>query len=122
MLHSSLPLSCLILCAIPLHGQNITATEASKHVGEQATVCGKIVSKHTAENSHGKPTFIDLDAAFPHQAFTTVIWDDDKSKVGDFPLSGSVCVTGKIAEYKGVPQIVLHDARNWSVPPTQTAK
>jgi hypothetical protein len=122
MLRLSLFALCLIVCAVPTHAQNIPASEASKHVGEQATVCGKIVSRHTAENAHGKPTFIDLGAAFPHQAFTTVIWEDDKNKVGDFPSSGSVCVTGKIAEYKGVPQIVLHDAKSWFASPATATK
>jgi len=116
----SLPISCLLLFACTVQGQNIPAAEASKHIGEQATVGGKITSKHTADSARGKPTFIDIDGAFPHQTFTLVIWEDDKAKVGDFPSTGTVCATGKIAEYKGVPQIVLHDAKGWSLTPPVT--
>jgi len=100
----------------------IPASEAAKHVGEQGTVCGLIASKHTVENGKGKPTFVDLDHSFPSQTFTVVIWESDKAKVGDFPASGSVCVTGAITAYKGVPQIVLHDAKSWSVAPKAAAQ
>jgi DNA/RNA endonuclease YhcR with UshA esterase domain len=108
---------CLLISTGFLQAQTIPASEASKHIGEQATVCGQIVSKHTAESVSGKPTFVDLDHAFPHQSFTLVIWENDKSKVGELPSTGTVCVTGKITEYKGTPQIVLHDSKDWSLSP-----
>ena len=100
----------------------IPASEAAKHVGEQGTVCGLIASKHTAENAKGKPTFVDLDHTYPSQTFTVVIWETDKAKVGDFPTSGNVCVTGAIALYRGVPQIVLHDAKSWMAAPKPPAQ
>ena len=46
----------LAFSILPAFAQNITASEAAKHVGEQATVCGKIVSEHTASDSRGEPT------------------------------------------------------------------
>jgi len=42
----------------PLPPINIKPTEGSEHVGQLATVCGVVVSKHTAEESNGKPTSI----------------------------------------------------------------
>jgi hypothetical protein len=99
----------------PLPPVNIKATEASEHVGKLAKVCGTVVSKHTAEESNGKPTFVNLDRAFPNQAFTIVVWGADASAVGDLPTTGNVCVTGTVAMYRGVPQIVLHDAQSWSI-------
>jgi hypothetical protein len=113
MLRSSLIVLCLAASAAISFAQTIPTAEASKHVGEQATVCGVIAGKHTADRAKGKPTFVDIDGAFPHQTFTVVIWDDDKGKVGNFPASGNVCVSGKIEIYKDVPQIVLHDAKSW---------
>jgi len=106
---------CLLVSIAAAKAQSIPASEASKHVGEQMTVCGQVVSKHTADNANGKPTFVDLDHAFPNQTFTVLIWDRDKSKVGDLPSSGNVCVTGTITQYKGVSEIVLHDAKVWRV-------
>ena len=114
MLRSSLTALCLVASATAILAQTLPTAEASKHVGEQATVCGTISGKHTADKAKGKPTFVDIDGAYPHQAFTVVIWDDDKTRVGDFPSSGNVCVSGRIAVYKEVPQIVLHDAKSWT--------
>jgi hypothetical protein len=117
MLRSSLISLCLVASGAAILAQTIPTAEARKHVGEQTTVCGTIAGKHTADSAKGKPTFIDIDGAYPHQAFTVVIWDDDKNKVGVFPASGNVCVSGKIEVYKEVAQIVLHDAKSWTIPP-----
>jgi hypothetical protein len=92
---------------------NIKSTEASDHVGQLATVCGEVASKHTAEESNGKPTFVNFDHAFPSPSFTAVIWGSDGTAVGDFPEAGSVCVTGTISTYRGSPEIVVHDAKSW---------
>jgi hypothetical protein len=114
-------LIAICLLAVTAQAQTVSTSEASKHIGEQATVCGQIADRHTAEKSNGKPTFVDLDHAFPNQTFTIVIWERDKAGVGDFPSSGNVCVTGQIAQYKGIPQIVLHDAKSWSMAPKPAA-
>ncbi|MGC2212995.1 MAG: hypothetical protein WA602_07325, partial [Silvibacterium sp.] len=100
---------------VPAFAQNITASEAAKHVGEQATVCGKIVSEHTASQSDGQPTFINLDRAYPNQEFTAVVWEKDKANVGKIPSSGDICVSGTITLYRGVPEVVVHDAKEWSL-------
>jgi hypothetical protein len=115
-------LIAICLLALTAQAQTVSVSEASKHVGGQATVCGQITGKHTAEKSSGKPTFVDLDHPFPNQTFTIVIWERDKGGVGDFPLSGNVCVTGQIAQYKGIPQIVLHDSKNRSVTQKSAAR
>lgn len=114
MLRASLFLLALFVSTYNLAGQQISVNDAAKHIGEHATVCGPVVSRHTAESVRGKPTFINLGKAYPHQAFTVFIWDNDSAKVGKFPASGEVCVTGTIEEFKGTPQIVLHDSGNWS--------
>ena len=119
MFRSTMIALCLLVSIAAAKAQSIPtipASEASKHLGEQVTVCGQVVSKHTADNANGEPTFVDLDHAFPNQTFTVLIWDRDRSKVGDLPSSGNVCVTGTITQYKGVSEIVLHDAKGWRVP------
>jgi hypothetical protein len=94
----------------------LTTAEAAQHVGENRTVCGEIVNVYTADSSHGTPTFIDIDHAFPNRVFDLVIWGDHKADVGPFPKSGKVCASGKIVLYHDHPEIILEDWHSWYVP------
>lgn len=106
----------LVLASSALMAQSIATSEAAKHIGERETVCGTIAGTHTAASSRGTPTFINLDRAYPHQLFTLLIWGDDRARVGTVPETGRICATGVIKEYRGSPEIVLHDAQSWYVP------
>jgi hypothetical protein len=96
--------------------QTVPAGEASKHMGEQETVCGTIAGTHVATHSQGMPTFIDLEKPYPNQPLTVLVWSRDKARVGSLPASGQLCVMGPIGQYRGGAQIVLHDAASWYVP------
>jgi hypothetical protein len=101
-------LTLFLSASLPGRAQSISAAEAKNHIGEKATVCGKIVSEHTADNSRGVPTFINLDAPYPNQVFTILIWGEDRKTVGELPPEGTrVCATGAIQDYRGVPEIVV---------------
>ena len=101
--------------APPLPPIKIKTTEAAQHIGELATVCGPIIGKHTADQSNGKPTFINFDRPFPDPGFTALIWATDSPAVGEFPETGNACVTGTITTYHGNPEIIVHDAKSWQV-------
>lgn len=109
-------LLAFLLTPVLSRAQNIPASEAAKHLGEQGTVCGKIAEVHATTGSRGAPTFVDFGKPYPNQAFTALIWQSDKAKVGDVPSDGELCVKGTIADYRGRPEIVLHDKADWSVP------
>ena len=95
--------------------QNLTTAEAKAHEGESGTVCGKVASERTATSSRGEPTFINLDAAYPNQVFTILVWGDDKGNVGELPKVGSrVCASGKIEAYRGVAEIVVKSKEQFS--------
>jgi hypothetical protein len=97
----------LILASVA-QAQTLTTAQAKAHEGESATVCGKVAGERSATSSKGEPTFINLDAAYPNQLFTILIWGDDRKSVGELPHVGSrVCATGTIQDYKGVPEIVV---------------
>src|ERR1700691_1896295 len=99
---------CVALGASIAQAQSLTAAQAKAHEGESATVCGAVASERTATSSKGEPTFINLDAAYPNQVFTILVWGDDRKNVGELPHVGSrVCATGTIQDYKGVPEIVV---------------
>jgi hypothetical protein len=88
--------------------QTFTAAQARMHDGETATVCGVVASERTAVESKGKPTFINLDSAYPDALFTVVVWEEDRQKVGTIPpLQAHMCARGLIAYYHGVPQIIV---------------
>ena len=90
----------------------ITTAEAKGRVGEKATVCGEVASVQHAARSRGNPTFINLDRPYPNQIFTVLIWGSDRPKFGD-PEEAyrgkRICVTGKITDYKGGPEIVAYE-------------
>jgi hypothetical protein len=102
-----------VLWATLVLAQNsISATEAKNRVGERATVCGEVASVHYAARSRGNPTFINLDKPYPNQIFTVLIWGSDRPKFGDPEeayRSKHICVTGKISDYKGVPEIIAYE-------------
>jgi exonuclease VII large subunit len=104
-------LSALAITLAPISAQSISTAQAKNHVGETATVCGKVASERTATNSNGSPTFINLDAPYPNQVFTIVIWEEDRKDIGSMPREGlHVCATGKIQLYHGVPEIVVRSS------------
>jgi DNA/RNA endonuclease YhcR with UshA esterase domain len=94
-----------------LQPAQLTTAEARAHIGEQATVCGVVKSARWASSSNRKPTFLNLDEAYPKQAFTVVIFEENRGKFTPAPeeqfKDKRICVTGKIEEFRGVPEIVV---------------
>jgi hypothetical protein len=94
----------------------ITTGEAGKHVGETASVCGKVVSTRISRysvTSKGRPVILNLDQLEPNPVFLILTWPSDPTKLGEFEgsLQGKqVCVTGKIVKARGVPQIITPDS------------
>ena len=108
---TSVFVTILLLAAAPAlpQTQHITAREAKNHVGEKATVCGRVVGIHFVSSGKGQPTFVHFDEQYPNQVFTLVIWGSDRPKFGrpeDLYRNKDLCVTGKITSYLGVPEIV----------------
>jgi hypothetical protein len=101
----------LLVVVLPMAAQNITAADAKNHIGENATVCGKVTDERTATSSRGEPTFINLDSTYPDHLFTILIWGDDRKNIGELPKVGAhTCASGMIKEYRGVPEIVVQSS------------
>src|ERR1700751_1726958 len=106
----------LILCfALPCITQaqtaHLNAAEAKSHMGETATVCGRVASAHFAEKTKGLPTFMNLDMPYPKQIFTMVIWGTDRPKFGNPERTygdKNICVSGKITSHREIPEIVIN--------------
>src|SRR5579863_206499 len=102
----------LVVASSQTQTVHLKAAEAKDHVGEKATVCGKVVSARFAKDSKGQPTFLNLDEPYPNHIFTIVIWGSDRGKFGDIVtkyIVKDVCATGKISSYEGKPEIAVSD-------------
>jgi DNA/RNA endonuclease YhcR with UshA esterase domain len=104
-----------IVLLSPVQAQKkLTASEAKEHFGENATVCGEVVSARYASSSKGQPTFLNFDKPYPNQIFTVVIWGSNRSKFKtpeeDYK-DKKICVTGKITAYDGLPEIIADDPK-----------
>ncbi len=104
----------LVLASPVCAQRKLAAADAKDHFGENATVCGEVVSTSYSDASNGQPTFINLDKAYPNQVFTAVIWGENRSKFGkpeDDYKGKRICVSGKITAYAGKPEIVVADPK-----------
>jgi hypothetical protein len=108
-LHCNIPKTICVLfllvflapCVVAV--QNLSASEAKQHVGEQAIVCGIVETARFAERTRGQPTFLNFDKPYPDQIFTVVIWGENRSKFGSPEAKYSrkrICVAGTIKEYR----------------------
>ena len=91
----------------------IAATEAKKHVGAEAVVTGVIAEVNKA----AALVRLNFEKPYPENVFTAVIFS---RSTNDFPevdkLKGkTVEVSGKIAEYRNRPQIVINSTNQIKV-------
>ena len=98
-----------LICAASITAQtsNYTAADAAKHVGETATVTGRVDSFHQSGKGN---IFLNMGGAYPNQAFTAFI---PAGSAAQFPNAQqydgkTVAVTGKIQLYKGKPEIIVN--------------
>ncbi len=89
----------------------IAVEEVSKHVGETVTVCDKVYETEFMEKSKQKTTFLKMGGVYPMHKLDIVINFKDRKNFGDKPeayyLEKDVCITGKVVEFKGKPQIII---------------
>ncbi len=84
--------------------------EAATHVGEEATVTGKVIN---VSITGGGTTFLNFGDRFPKNTFGGVIFGGKKDAVGDVKQyeGKDVAITGRIEMDKnGKPQIVINTA------------
>ncbi len=88
----------------------ISWDKAKDHIGDRTTVCGPVVGTKYGATSSGKPTWLNIGKDYPSsERFVVIIWGENR---GNFPqppedyyLGKTICVTGLIQEYEGIPQI-----------------
>lgn len=109
LLTVSLLLAPAGLCA----AEPLTPEAAKAHVGQTATVCGKVANTYYSRFVEGKPTFINFGRPYPNHVFSIAIMGADRAKFDNAPedlFEGkSVCVTGLIEAFDNKPLIVVRD-------------
>ena len=105
----------LLALTLLVQPPTITTAAAKDYIGKEARVCGAVKSARYASNSNRKPTFLNLDKPFPNPIFTAVIFEEHRSKFAQPPEQAfkdkDICVTGKIQEYNGSPEIVVTEPK-----------
>ena len=81
--------------------------EAGNFIGYTKTVCGPLAGQGQSDDD----AFLNLGLNYPDPGrFTIVIWD--VGSVEQLPRGTTICTTGKITSYRGVPQIELRSVRD----------
>ena len=105
----AIALSFALVAQTLLAADPIPSAKAKDHVGEEGTVCGKVADTRYLESGK-KPTFLNFDERYPNHTFTVVIFGENRAKFGspekDY-LDKNICVTGKIEDYNGKPEIIV---------------
>jgi len=104
-----------LTCAQSAAPPRITPSDAKNHVGDQVTVCGKVVDTRVTKYGiagSGKPVIFDLDQPEPNPVFYFVTFgaaSGGPQEAISAYKDKSVCVTGKVAVQASVPFIMARD-------------
>jgi hypothetical protein len=90
---------------------NIMAKDAAKHIGENVTICDKIFGGKFLSGPN--LTLLDVGSNHPGELLSLVIKGDDRKKFTTAPedkfKGKQVCITGKVIDYRGKPEIMITD-------------
>jgi hypothetical protein len=79
--------------------------EAPKHIGEQATISGKVLKVYTAKSG---VTFLDFCQSFSNCPFSAVIFASALKQFGDLKkYERDVKITGMVKSYQGRAEIIV---------------
>jgi hypothetical protein len=100
-----------------LAADTIPSARAKEHIGQDGTVCGKVADTRYLESGK-RPTFLNFDERYPKHTFTAVIFGENRAKFGAPEkeyLEKDICVTGKIEDYNGKPEIIITEPQQIKV-------
>lgn len=91
--------------------------QALHYIGQTRSVSGPIREITTRNDVNGQPTYINIGSAFPdRERLSLVIWGGERTTFQNIISQGNaltnrtVCATGKIEEFRDVPQIILRQS------------
>ena len=97
-------------------------TEAASAEGQNVVVQGQVMSARYESGITGEPTFLNVGADYPDPSrFTVVIWGQDRGNFDEAPEvaydSETLCVSGDVTNYQGVPQMAVSDPSQVTIVP-----
>lgn len=103
----------------------ITIDEAAKHIGETVTICDNVSGGRFLDSSNTKPTLLNMGGVFPNHKLTILINFVDRKNFPTPPektYSGkNVCVTGRVIDFKGKPEIIVESPQELKLDDTKYA-
>ena len=86
--------------------------QAAEYAGQVVTVIGPVIGTTYASASRGAPTFLNVGKPYPDPArFVVVIWGGNRDNFPNAPeglyRDRTLCVTGIVELYNGVPEIQI---------------
>ncbi len=86
-------------------------TEAPKKLGSTVCVTGKVLS--VKQSDSGAAWFLNFCEDYKTCPFSAVVFTRDLRDVGDVRMleGRTIEIHGRVLEYKGVPEIIIRDAR-----------
>lgn len=108
---AALAAALLLAPALATAQDTLTVEQAADHVGEEATVCGKVVQTVFIESDRRQPTYLNFGKPWPDHVFNVEIRGRHRPRFLQPPeqvyADQEICVEGLIEELEGKPQIVV---------------
>jgi hypothetical protein len=99
----------------------VSPAAAETHVGQTATVCGKVVGERISRygvGDRGRPVTLDLDKPEPKAVFHAVLFSSTGLTAAQLKATyegKQVCVTGKITKVGAVATILAADPSQFQI-------
>ena len=103
--------ACLLYTIYATAQTKVPLSAAEKNIGKTVTICDKISETKFLESAKTQPTLLNMGGVAPNNKLTVVINAENRKSFSYKPeetLAGrNVCVTGKLLDFKGKPEIIV---------------
>lgn len=103
-------ITAFIITGSTIAQSNISINDAGKNIGKKVSICGKVSGGRFLTNT--KPTLLNLDGPTVNRLTIVINPEDRKNfpyKPEEYFTNKNVCVTGKVIESNGKPQLSVHN-------------
>jgi micrococcal nuclease len=110
------PVNLLLLFVTTLSfaQEKVSLENIAQYEGKTVTICEKVQS--TFLSNKANTSMLNFGKAYPNQTFVVIIFEKDLVNFNyvptEFLKEKTVCITGKVILYKGMPEIIVTDEKN----------